>query len=93
MQKSMKTLGTHIELLAESLATFLYTAQRCLFVCLYVCVILTRNGQDYFDIVSLFLLSGIVEFNILITINVICAFQLVLELLLGEQKATLEAPA
>ena len=93
MQKSMKTLGTHIELLAESLATFLYTAQRCLFVCLYVCLILTRNGQDYFDIVSLFLLSGIVEFNILITINVICAFQLVLELLLGEQKATLEAPA
>ena len=65
----------------------------CLFVCLYVCLILTRNGQDYFDIVSLFLLSGIVEFNILITINVICAFQLVLELLLGEQKATLEAPA
>ena len=36
MQKSLKTLDTQIELLAESLASYLCMVQRCLLVCLSV---------------------------------------------------------
>ena len=69
MQKSLKTLDTQIELLAESLASYLCMVQRCLLVCLSVCFILSANGPDYCDIVSLFLVFCMLEFQILIAID------------------------
>ena len=66
MHKSFKRLDTETKMLAKSLeVTFLYIAQECVLVSF----LLSSNGKHYYDIVSLFVLCCVMEFNILIAID------------------------